>query len=76
MQTPQKVTDDDAIYLVDNGECLCGEHLGSSAMYTGRDISGQPIHRVTPEDARYMMSHYERVPACERCGREASVLVH
>ena len=38
------------LYLTDNGQCLCDDHLGASATMTGRDISGQPIHPVTVSD--------------------------
>jgi hypothetical protein len=44
--------DPTALYFTDNGCILCGEHLGSSAKFTGRDISGQKIKKVTPDDAR------------------------
>lgn len=39
-----------ALYLCDNGRCLCGEHLGSSAKATGHDISGQAIYQIQPRD--------------------------
>lgn len=39
-----------AVYLCDNGMALCGTHLGVTAKTTGRDISDQPIYRVTPAD--------------------------
>ena len=56
-----------ALYFTDNGAMLCGAHLGSSARYTGCDISGQPIERVTLDDAQYLASL--NVPArCEHCG--------
>lgn len=59
----------EAVYLCDNGECLCGDHLGASARFTGRDISGQPILEITPDLLR-------EVPtvACETCGRKPSTL--
>jgi hypothetical protein len=40
--------DPTALYLGDNGECLCGAHLGMTATYSGRGISGQPLLKVTP----------------------------
>lgn len=56
-----------ALYFTDNGAMLCAAHLGGSARYTGRDLSGQPIERVTADDARYLASLH--VPACcEQCG--------
>ena len=41
-----------ALYLGDNGRCFCTDRAGMSARYTGRDISGQPVHRVTNADQR------------------------
>ena len=67
---------DSTLYLGDNGRCLCGEHLGTSARYTGRDLSGQPIMAITPEiakEAQQMGAPLE----CEqpRCGRKPSLLI-
>lgn len=67
----------EAIYLGDNGRCYCGEHLGASARMTGRDISGQPVYRVTPEDAQEaarmdVTLRCER-PRCERYARTVHV---
>lgn len=68
----------DAIYFCDNGATSCGACLGSSAMYTGRDISGQRIERVTPEDVRQWDALPERQQLgplkCEGCKKEASRL--
>lgn len=64
----------DALYLTDNGRALCGADLGSSAMHTGRDISGQKIERVTPDDVREARSLYGWDIACEQCGKQASTL--
>ena len=36
-----------ALYMGDNGATYCGAHLGATATYSGRDLSGQPIVRVT-----------------------------
>lgn len=55
-----------AIYLTDT-RALCGAHLGASARTTGRDISGQPIHRLTKADQQYAEQTYgARIP-CEQC---------
>lgn len=61
-----------AIYLCDNGAAYCGDHLGMTAKHTGRDISGQEIYRVTPDDVAYM----GLAVRCEKpgCGRRASAL--
>jgi len=65
----------EALYLTDNGACYCGAHLGMTAKATGRDISGQPIHRVTPDDVREAKAIGCDL-TCEtpRCGRTASAL--
>lgn len=63
-----------AHYFTDNGAVLCGDHLGASAKYTGRDISGQPIERVTPEDVRDAKAMGWEVQ-CEHCRKPASLLV-
>ncbi len=63
----------DTIYLTDNGRALCGAHLGSSARYTGRDISGQPILPLTPADVRESVADGWH-PSCETCGKRASLL--
>ncbi len=56
-----------ALYFCDNGSVFCSEHLGASAKYTGRDISGQKIHLATSRDA----VEFERMTgsklACECC---------
>ena len=69
--TDLRKTNPTTIFLVDNGACYCGEHLGSSARFTGCDISGQPIYRVTPDDVRECGGD---VLQCESCGRKASAL--
>lgn len=64
---PKSVVKDDALYFADNGACYCGKHLGMTARYTGRDLSGQKIERITPkvaEECRAMGF----TPACENCG--------
>ena len=62
------------IYLTDNGRALCGDHLGSSARFTGHDISGQPILPLSPEDVRYSVEAEGWHPSCETCGQKASLL--
>jgi hypothetical protein len=67
----KKVLKPHALYLGDNGRCYCGEHSGTTALYTGRDISGQRVEEVTPAVLR---EFGDFVPACEDCGRTASRL--
>lgn len=57
--------ENETIYLCDNGQAYCGEHLGYHARMTGRDISGQLISEVTPENLA--VACIRRV-GCERAG--------
>lgn len=62
----------DQIYLGDNGRAFCGalRCAGSTAYYTGRDLSGERVHGIEPEDADYMLNVLKSpIPACETCGR-------
>ena len=63
------------IFLIDNGRALCEHHLGVSASMTGRDISGQPIMRLSPDDVRDSIRDDKWHPACEVCGTKASTLL-
>jgi len=68
MRTSKQFTVDHALYFLDNGMILCGAHCGTSAKYSGRDISGQRIERVTPEHVREATFQI----ACEMCGKTAT----
>ena len=59
-----------ALYLGDNGQCLCGDHLGATATFSGRDLSGQPLVEVTRADCLAEGMDPESF-RCERrtCGR-------
>jgi hypothetical protein len=57
-------TNPDTLFLVDNGGCLCGKHLGTTARFTGRDISGQRILKLTPA---LLASEPGFTPTCEMC---------
>jgi hypothetical protein len=46
----QPVLDDEAIYSGDAGHVFCGRHAGHSARYTGHDLSGQRVIRLTPAE--------------------------
>ena len=41
-----------ALYWSDNGRVICAKCAGQSALYTGRDTSGQKVERITVEDVR------------------------
>lgn len=63
-----KVLRDDALYHTDNGRVVCGRHAGMTAQFTGRDISGQRVARVTPKDATAWMAMLGEKIECEDCG--------
>ncbi len=68
------VLDDDTLYITDNGAVYCGKHCGTSARYTGRDISGQEVMELTPDDVREMIRTDGWEPVCERCGKKLSLI--
>lgn len=70
---PTPVLRDGALYLGDNGRCFCGAHAGCSARYTGYDISGQRVMRVTPAVAR-AWGEDAALLRCEQpgCGRKVT----
>ncbi len=49
---PASVLAEGAVYWADNGRRICTHCAGASARYTGRDLSGQPVERVTLDDVR------------------------
>lgn len=64
---PKPVLKPDTIYLGDNGRAFCRDHAGASALYTGRDLSGQKLHKVTDADQRYAEREWGRRITCEGC---------
>jgi len=60
---------DDALYLTDNGRVVCGKDAGASARFTGRDISGQRVARVTTKDDAYWLAELGEHISCEQCGK-------
>ena len=55
------------LYLTDNGALYCHDHLGHTAKATGRDLSGQPIERLTEADHKALCRTYGRFVDCETC---------
>ena len=41
-----------ALYWADGGRVICAKCAGASALYTGRDLSGQKVERITVDDVR------------------------
>jgi hypothetical protein len=74
---PRPVLRPEAVYQGDNGRVFCGSPgcAGASALYTGRDLSGQKVHRLGRADVRAWIAEVGRAPCCETCGREAGLVV-
>ena len=49
---PRPVLTEGGVFWSDNGARVCLRCAGMSARYTGHDISGQAVERVTTEDVR------------------------
>lgn len=71
MKQANHALDAAALYWCDNGRVACGEHAGTSALYTGITIAGQPVERVTAVDVAAWPSDLPPI-ACETCKRGVS----
>ena len=63
---PKPALAPDALYFGDNGRCFCGAHAGMTARYTGRDLSGRRVHKVTEADRAYAKREGWAI-GCEEC---------
>jgi hypothetical protein len=63
---PRPVLTPGAVYWGDGGMRICCDCAGASALYTGRDISGQPVERATLCDAVGWLSALGSPLACEQ----------
>jgi hypothetical protein len=68
---PQIVLEDDRIYSGDNGRLFCGKHAGSSARYTGRDISGYRVILLRESEKAELRKSFGVRHLCESCRSEA-----
>jgi len=57
----------DALYLGDNGRITCYAHHGTTALLTGRDLSGQRMAVVTQRDAAEWLTKIGEPIMCEDC---------
>lgn len=73
VQNPRPVLVDDALYSGDGGRLFCGRHAGASARYSGRDLSGQRVHRYSDRDRQDFELEIGRAPECETCACERRV---
>lgn len=69
---PRKVLREGAVYWSDNGRRICAKCAGASALYTGRDLSGQKVERITVEECAMWQREIGVVMACECGGTELS----
>lgn len=58
---PRPVLVAGAVFYSDGGRLICRFCAGCSALYTGRDISGQKVDRMPVEDVRDLPGEYERM---------------
>ena len=63
---PRPLLREGAVYWADNGRRICARCAGASALYTGHDISGQPVERATLRDAVEWLSSLGSPLACEQ----------
>jgi len=62
---PSPILKGGAIYISDNGRLICAKCAGTSALYTGRDISGQQVERLAVEDVAYFEDATRKPVTCE-----------
>lgn len=59
-------------YSGDNGRMFCTDHAGAEATFTGRDISGRRVRRITNADEAAIRAITGLVgPLCETCRARA-----
>lgn len=67
MAAERVIPADDVLWITDNGALLCGRHLGMSAAFSGRDISGQKVVRATANDLHDLEVMIGHAVGCETC---------
>jgi len=61
---PAPVLKPGALYWSDNGRLVCSQCAGFTARYTGHDISGQKVARVTIGDVEVWLADRDEM-SCE-----------
>ena len=66
---PQPKLKADALYLGDNGRVFCGalRCAGMTAHFTGHDLSGHRVSRITARITRAWLAEIGHAPECEGC---------
>lgn len=70
VRDPRPVLQEDALYSGDSGRIFCGRHAGASARYSGRDLSGQRVHRITARDRQAWELEIGSAISCEDCASD------
>jgi hypothetical protein len=76
LKGPVPVLKHGAVYFADNGRTVCVKCAGMSALFTGRDISGQKVDRVTVEDVKAWPVDEMGPLGCERKCLSLSVIAN
>jgi len=68
--TPKGVLKAPSLYWLDNGRIACGTLgcAGTTAFFSGRTISGHPVHKVTTVEAAGLAAEGFQAK-CETCGK-------
>jgi hypothetical protein len=68
---PRPALDEGAMYMGDGGRIFCGTLAcaGTTAHFTGCDLSGQPVERFSKFAIRAWTQQMGGAPECEGCGR-------
>jgi len=61
----KKALKPNTIYISDNGRMICEKCAGQSALYTGRDISGQKVDECSEAENEYWVKHFGSSLKCE-----------
>lgn len=67
MNEPTPILAPDSLYSGDNGHIFCGSCAGGSAKYTGYDLSGMKVAKLTSLDAELFTEFTGAVMQCETC---------
>jgi len=73
---PTGALDATTLYIGDNGRVHCGalRCAGHTAHATGRDLGGMPVLRIDPDVVTRWAHMIGEPPACETCGRVATLI--
>ena len=70
---PEPVLKPGALYWSDNGRLVCRACAGFTARYTGRDLSGQKVARVTIGDVQAWLAERDEMSCEMGCTRLSMV---